>query len=290
MRALLIYPRFERYLEAHPELASLPPIAGMWKYRMPPALGLRIVASLTPPDVDWSLLDANVTPIDPDEPADLVALSFFTPQAQSAYEIADAFRARGVTVVMGGMHPSIFPSDARPHCDVLCLGEAEAIWPSVIADAKAGTLAPTYGPLLAPPESWITPRDDLFARSEDYDWRATLVQVARGCPRPCTYCNIPVLQGGPVRWRPVDRVVEQIRALAGREIYVTEDIVVSKLRAARTYATDLFTRLAETPGRLFLSSALIFDLSPALLDRLARAGTRSLYVTFGFDPISRGVY
>ncbi|NCQ61206.1 MAG: hypothetical protein GW913_11145, partial [Myxococcales bacterium] len=112
MKVRLIYPRFERFLEAYPELADVPSIAGLWEFKMPPALGVPMLASMMPDDIEWAATDENVTPIDYDEDVDLVALSFFTPQASSAFEVADRFRARGVTVVMGGMHTTLNPDDS----------------------------------------------------------------------------------------------------------------------------------------------------------------------------------
>ncbi len=138
MKIRLIYPRFERFLEAYPHLASIPTIGGLWKYRMPPALGTQILAAMMPDDVEWGITDQNVTEVDLDEDVDLVGISFFTPQASAAYALGDAFRARGVRVLMGGMHPSIVPQDARRHCDSLCLGEVEALWPEILADLRRG--------------------------------------------------------------------------------------------------------------------------------------------------------
>lgn len=290
MKVRLIYPRFQKFRDAHPELAELPAIAGLWKYRMPPALGLRILATLMPDDVEWGLTDANVQRVDFDEDVDLVAISCFTPQAESAYEIADTFRARGVPVVLGGMHPSIYPEDAQPHCDALCAGEAEEIWPVILDDARRGRLQPLYTPSMTAPAKWVRPVRGLFEAREHYDWNATLVQVARGCPRACPYCNIPVLQGDMLRFRPIDDVVDEISGLTGRDFYLTEDVLMFKAASVTSYTSELFRRIAEHDARMFLTSTLVFNHQPAFLDLMAKAGTRCVYTTFGFDPISRGVY
>ncbi len=291
MKIRIIYPRFERFLEAYPELGELPPVIGMWKYKMPPALGSQILATMTPEDVDWAIIDENLTPIDYDMDVDLVAISFFTPQAESAYAIGDRFRARGVPVVMGGMHPSMIPADVRAHCDSVCIGEAEGTWLGILEDAKNGELKPIYTPSMPDPKDWIIPRKDLFDFERDYDWHASLVQVARGCPRPCPYCNIPGIYGRDVRLRdPVD-VAAEIAALSGREFYLTDDVVMLTSKRITKYANELFAAIAATGTvRMFLTSSLVFNVREPFLDLLAAAGTRSLYFTFGFDPVSRGVY
>ena len=65
------------------------------KVALPP-LGLAMVAALTPPEVEVSLTDENVTVIDFQKETDLVGITALTATAPRAYEIADTFRARGV--------------------------------------------------------------------------------------------------------------------------------------------------------------------------------------------------
>jgi radical SAM superfamily enzyme YgiQ (UPF0313 family) len=291
MRVHIVYPRFERFLEAYPELGEIPPVVGLWKYRMPPALGPQILATMMPPEIEWKIVDENVAPIDYDEPVDLVALSYFTPQAGSAYAIGDAYLARGVKVIAGGMHPSMLPDDAARHASSVCVGEAEGLWPTILEDARHGRLAARYGPGRPPPETWVQPRTDLFDVHRDYDWYPALVQAARGCPRACAYCNIPGIYGQDIRVRDPQRVADEVMALGGRELYITEDVVMLTSKAMSRYAGELFGAIADRGGaQLFLTSSLVMNMREPFLDLLARAGTRSLYVTFGFDPISRGVY
>lgn len=290
MRVRMIYPRFARFRESHPELDSLPQAAGLWKYRMPPALGLQILAALTPEWVDFEVSDANVDPIDYDEKLDLVAISFFTPQAESAHEIADEYRARGVKVILGGMHPSAIPEDSAPHCDSLCVGEAETLWVKILEDARDGCLRPRYGPATTPASEFVTPMRSVFDRPGTYDWQAALVQVIRGCPRACPYCNLPMLQGRELRFRPVDDVIADVTELSGREFYITEDAIMFRNKAVKRYATELFSRMEDLDVRIFLTSAFVLNHKPAFLDLLRRAGTQCIYMTTGFDAISEMLY
>lgn len=291
MKIRLIYPRFERFLSAYPDLSAIPTIGGLWKYRMPPALGTQILAAMMPADVEWGITDANTTEVDYDEPVDCVGISFFTPQAESAYAIGDAFRARGVPVLMGGMHPSIVPDDAAPHCDSICLGEAEGLWPEIVLDLRRGALKERYGPGMASAAQWVRPIRGLFDDpGGGYDWKPSLVQVARGCPRPCPHCNLPILQGDALRFRPIDDIVDEARGLQGRDLYLTEDVIMFRASSIERYTTELFHRLGELDVRLFITSSLVFNARPRFLDALARGHTRANYVTLGFDPISRGVY
>ena len=95
--------------------------------RMEP-LSLGVLAGLTPPGVDCRLLDDRIDVIDYDEPTDLVAINVETFTARRAYEIAAEYRARGVPVVLGGMHPTLLPDEVAEHADAVCTGDAETVW------------------------------------------------------------------------------------------------------------------------------------------------------------------
>src|SRR3989441_8534593 len=91
-----------------------------------PLAGLLAVAAGIPRDrYEVVLTDENIEPIDFDLKADLVGISAMTSYVNRGYEIADAFRARGVPVAMGGVHPSFMPQEALTHCDAVGVAHAE---------------------------------------------------------------------------------------------------------------------------------------------------------------------
>ena len=92
---------------------------------MYPATVLPILAALTPPEFDIRIINDAFEKIDYDEKVDLVAITFYTPSAFCAYEIADRFREKGVKVVMGGVHASALPEEAPEHADSVVVGEGE---------------------------------------------------------------------------------------------------------------------------------------------------------------------
>ena len=85
-------------------------------------LGLLTVLGGTPSRFEVALQDEYLNPIDYDEPCDLVALSAKTSCAPHAYEVADEFRRRGKTVVLGGIHASLRPEEALQHVDHIVTG------------------------------------------------------------------------------------------------------------------------------------------------------------------------
>src|SRR5258706_16365771 len=110
-----------------------------------PLAGLLAVAAGIPRDrYEVVLTDENIESIDFDLKADLVGLSAMTSYVNRGYEIADAFRARGVPVVMGGVHPSFMPQEALKHSDAVVIGEAELVSDKLLDDLKHGSVRETY--------------------------------------------------------------------------------------------------------------------------------------------------
>lgn len=62
----------------------------------------------------------------------------------TGYEIATEFRKRGKKVVLGGVHPTYCPDEAQQYGDAIVCGEAEALWPGLIADYETGAMKRTY--------------------------------------------------------------------------------------------------------------------------------------------------
>ena len=130
-----------------------------------------VIAGLTPPGVDVTFFDDRMEVIDYDAPTDLVAISVETYTAKRAYQIASEFRRRRVPVVMGGFHASLCPEEVARFAEAVVIGEAEVVWPQVLADAQRGALQTYYRGAGRPglgglrPESRYLPRQTLLA-----DW------------------------------------------------------------------------------------------------------------------------
>src|SRR5579862_8565214 len=137
-------------------------------------LWVATLAAHTPEDVELTFRDDGIDPIDLERESDapdLVGVSVGSKTAARAYAIADAYRARGSRVVLGGIHVTAMPDEAAMHADAIVSGEAEWIWQDVVRDARAGKLGSTrsllhravykhddYKPLVGLP----LPRRDLF--------------------------------------------------------------------------------------------------------------------------------
>ena len=204
-----------------------------------PPLGLAMVAALTPPEVEVSLTDENVTVIDFQKETDLVGITALTVTALRAYEIADKFRAKGAKVVLGGIHPSALPEEASQHADAVVIGEAEGIWPNLIEDFKANKLQRVYKQVKRPSLLNLPiPRRDLFAEGAYYI--TNTLSTTRGCPYACSFCSVTSFFGHTYRCRPVEEVLKEIETLNQRKLIgFVDDNVVGNPK----FAKELFRAL-----------------------------------------------
>lgn len=199
--------------------------------RMEP-LTLGVLAGMTPPDVECVLYDDRMESIPFDEPTDLAALTVETYTARRAYEIAAEYRARGVPVIMGGMHASLLPEEAAEHADSVFLGDAETLWTQVVEDARRGRLKPRYS---APPGvaqlGGTLPRRDLY-KGKGY-LPMSLMQYSRGCRFACSFCAVSQYFEKDHYIRRIDEVLREIEAQEREFLFFIDDNIASDRPALR---------------------------------------------------------
>src|SRR6201986_4226109 len=187
-----------------------------------PLAGLLAVAASIPRDqYEVVLTDENIEAIDFDLQADLIGISAMTSYVNRGYEIADHFRAKGVPVVMGGVHPSFMPQEALKHCDAVVIGEVELVIDKLLDDLKQGSMRGTYKPdTLHPMVGVPMPRYDLLKKNRYVN--RTFVQTSRGCHQGCTFCAEPLMNGLKFRYSPVDEVIHEMENCGSRIIFLNE--------------------------------------------------------------------
>jgi radical SAM superfamily enzyme YgiQ (UPF0313 family) len=229
------------------------------------------VAAALPPGVTAQIVDEEVDVLDFDTDADLIGISFMTFNAPRAYEIADRFRARGKTVVVGGYHPSLLPDEASRHADTVCVGEAEGTVPQMIEDFRKDRLRPRYvaGPVSL--EGLPVPDRSLIKRGEYAP--VDTVQATRGCPHSCSFCSISAFFHRRFRTRPVDEVIDEIRPLSRYLLFMDDNITASK-----SYAEELFNRMISLKKQWFSQCSIRIAYDDRLLKAAAASGCRGLFI------------
>ena len=163
------------------------------------------------------IVDETLEPFDLDTigPGDVVGIGIHTGNALRGYEVGTAARARGATVIFGGIHATLYPEEAheRGGAHAVVRGDGDVVWPQVIEDAVQGTLRPLYDGGRVDADKFVPARWDLLPDGR-YMWGS--VQTVRGCPKHCSFCSVWRTDGQKPRQRGVDSVVAEIADLRRR--------------------------------------------------------------------------
>ncbi len=230
------------------------------------------LAAFAPPHWTVRHVDEAVEPVDFEAAADVVAITLHTPSAPHAYGLADRFRLRGTTVVLGGPHVTLMPDEAQAHADAIFLGEAEENWPQFLAEYNARKFRQRYysaePPLL---DHAPMARKDLFHRR---DYTAGVLFAGRGCPHQCDFCAIAVMYHGRMRMRSVDDIAREYASFHGKVIILWDDNIAADIE----FAKKLFRALA--PHRKWWSSQASIHAADddEFLDLAARSGCKQLFI------------
>ncbi len=223
-----------------------------------PHLWMFVLRAVTPPGHKVFLIDGNAQSMTERSIADFVrendiqlaGIGAMTRMAARAYRMADAIRAAGAKVVMGGPHVTEVPDEpigkaGEPrHADAVALGEADELWPRIVTDAAAGRLQEVYMPVdesgcevkpslenypSIPWETMDLSQFDLVAKIPAWGryllekagstWKSLYVvpiESGRGCPYGCDFCTVTGFFGDSIRYRSNDSVVGEILRLKAR--------------------------------------------------------------------------
>ena len=259
-RLLLIYPTSHKL--------------GWVRYFQLPSHSLQQVAAATPPPWEVTLVDELHDRIPFGSAFDLVGITAMTHQATRAYEIADRFRAEGVPVIMGGIHPTILPEEALMHADAVVIGEAEPVMGRLLSDFQAGMLAPIYrapipdGDRLDVP--W--PRRGILA-GKRYLTTQT-VQASRGCPYDCPFCTVTPYFGSRFRYRDPADILAEIRSFPRKLVVFLDDNLLGDPVRVR----PLLEGMCDLGISWGSQTNLRFAEDPELLKLVARSGCIGLFV------------
>ncbi|OHE88880.1 MAG: hypothetical protein A3G75_15410 [Verrucomicrobia bacterium RIFCSPLOWO2_12_FULL_64_8] len=250
------------------------------RYRVWKPLSLMVLAGLTPPEWEITIVDENLGT--PDYSAmprpDLVGITACTAQANRAYEVATHFRRLGVPVVMGGIHATMCLDEVMERVDSVVTGEAEGVWQRVLEDAQHGSLKRRYDGGFADIRDIPIARHDLLPAG--YAFGA--VQTTRGCPLNCNFCSVTAFNGAHYRQRPIADVVREFQVIRERRVLVVDDNLIGTRSDHITRAKDLFRAMARADlQKEWIAQATInFADDDELLALAAKAGCRGVFIGF----------
>lgn len=238
-------------------------------------LNLAYLAALTPGEWEIRIDDENYATAGIDPTADLVGITTLTSTINRAYELADGYRQAGIKVVLGGIHASMCPDEAKAHADAVVIGEAESVWPQVLADAPR-RLRPTYQGTTLPFQRSIRPRRDLL--SPHYSFGS--IQTSRGCPFDCEFCSVKAFNGSVFRQREVEDILNELQTLPQKYLFFADDNLIGYSPASRDRAKAIFRGMIDRKlqKKWFCQTSLNFADDEELLDLAVRSGCMVIIV------------
>jgi radical SAM superfamily enzyme YgiQ (UPF0313 family) len=243
-----------------------------------PQLSLHILASLTPSDIEISIVDEEIREIDFSLDFDLVGISCMTATANRGYQLSDRFRQRGSKVVLGGIHPTILPHEAIQHADAVVIGEAEGCWADVIHDFRMQKLKKFYHVPEPDLSRYPFPRRDFHIDKALFNCVGLL--TTKGCPYTCEFCSVMEFYGRKMRHRPVSMVMEDIRQSGQKTFLILDDNVAGHPE----YSKELFKALIPLGIRWIGQSSISLAKDKELLKLCRLSGCVALF--FGLESVS----
>jgi radical SAM superfamily enzyme YgiQ (UPF0313 family) len=295
-----------------------------------PHLWMFLLQARTPPQHQVLLLDGNAKPMNDGELVQfvkeqgvgLVGIGAMTRMIAKAYRTADALRAAGVPVVMGGPHVTELPDEALGrsggprHADAVALGEADETWPQIVEDAANGCLKAVYAPVDAfgqehkpnlegyPKIAWESLDLEQFNQIPKFlrpvfkhfgmhveGFHLIPIESGRGCPYGCEFCTVTGFFGDSIRFRTNESVVDEmlrLKARARRErgkvaVFFVDDNFAINVKRTKSLLRDIIAAGAQLTWVAQISANLLRD--EELVDLIAESGGRWIFIGMeSLDP------
>lgn len=252
-----------------------------------PPLSLLMLAAMTPESIQVEIVDERFEEIDFTKKYDLVGITVVTQVSNHAYRISKRFKSLGSVVVLGGIHPSVLPEEAIQHCDTVVVGEGEHVWPQIIKDLKTNSLEKIYkGGNNQPIDDLPVPKRSILKNSHRY-LTNKVVLATRGCGNSCSFCSIGLAVGKKYRKRSIDRVIEEIESIPGKQVIFADDNLGWDLE----FTKELFTALIPLKISWFGGMSLQLFEHNGLIELAAKSVCTSIGIGFEslFPPVLKAL-
>jgi radical SAM superfamily enzyme YgiQ (UPF0313 family) len=296
-----------------------------------PHLWMFLLQALTPKEHQVILIDGNAKAMTREELVEfcrkenigLVGIGAMTRMVARAYKVAEALRAAGIKVVMGGPHVTECPDEAlgrdggTRYADAVALGEADEIWGQIVEDAARNELKDVYQPEIDakgndkkpslqpyPHIPWETldlnqfslvppiMRSYLSKLGEGWgSFHVVPIETGRGCPYGCEFCTVTGFFGDSIRFRTNESVVEELLRLKKRArsekgqiaVFFIDDNLAINKKRLKSLLRDIIAANAQLPWVAQISANLLAD--EELVDLIADAGGKWIFIGMeSIDP------
>ena len=244
-------------------------------------LAYPLLCAMLPPDWECEICLETIEDIPFDTDASVIGIGGMGHATARSRDIALEFRWRDPTktLLMGGPMASLAPELAKQYFDSVVIGDAEAVWASVLSDIERGQLQPFYKQQIDVLETPL-PRYDLIVNKRIGDFLP--VQAGRGCPNTCKFCSIYCLYRGRYLKREIADVIRDIKyvkELGFRKFLLIDD----NIAADEAYMRELCAEIKKLDMRWMSQCSLQIAKNPSLLQAVADSGCYML--SFGLESL-----
>jgi radical SAM superfamily enzyme YgiQ (UPF0313 family) len=178
---------------------------------------LYVIAQGTPTELvgDPVIVDEVIDSFDAGvvQPGDIVGIGINTGNCLPGYRVLSEAKSRGATVIVGGVHATIFPDEPlEMGADAVVTGNGDLIWSQVIKDALEGQLRKKYDGGRVPGDALLKARWELLDPAR---YMMPSIQTVAGCPENCSFCSVWVTDGRQPRQRLSEKIIEEANELYG---------------------------------------------------------------------------
>jgi len=280
MKILLIYPQypttfwsFKHILKVIGKKAAFPP------------LGLLTVAAMLPKKWEKKLVDLNVEILNDENilNADLVFLSAMIVQKDSAREVISRVKSLGKKIVAGGPLFTTGWEEFTKDVDHLVLGEAEDTLIRFLKDLKTGKAKRIYEVGEFPDvKKAVVPQWSLIDKR---CYTSMCLQVSRGCPFNCEFCDIVRLNGRVPRIKTQRQVIDELDALRlwgwrGGLFFVDDNLIGNKAKLEKEILPTIIAWQKKYRQPFLFNTQVSINLAdePKLMELMAKAGFVTIFV------------
>jgi len=281
MKILLLYPKFPKTFWGFQY--ALPFIG---KKAVFPPLGLLTVAALLPSqEWDKKLIDLNVQKLNAKDiqEADLIFVSAMIIQKESVREIISQAKKFKKRIVAGGPLFTTGFEEFLDDIDYFVLGEAEATLPLFLEDFKKGNLRKVYQ-IDHWPDIKQTPVP-LWELIDIKKYSSIGIQISRGCPFNCEFCDIAFLNGRIPRTKDKNQILNELNALyergwRGNIFFVDDNFIGNKVILKKEILPLIIKWTADKKYPFTFSTQVSINIADdkELMTLMTQAGFNTVFV------------
>ncbi len=249
-----------------------------------PSLGLLTLAAHTPEH--WEIEYREYDELQSDAADQInqqgfgvVAISALTARIDEAYALSRELRARGMLVILGGLHVSAVPEEAANHADIVVKGEGERVWARLVSDLESGRYRSAYDSSVSADESQFhevhpVPRYDLLELNR---YNRLTLQTTRGCPLHCSFCAASRTIS-PYRKKSLMQVRRELETILNLWPRPFIELADDNTFVDKRWSRELVALLSEYPLKWFTESDISLADDAALLKLLAKSGCAQVLI------------